>query len=433
MQAIGFQILRLTAIGLLLAVGQVAYGQNERARSTWIRELPADRVTAALEEIDADDANRELSVAELRSGFGEDAAIFKYDPGTASIVNISQDADANLTQGQFITISDQQLGLAAITDQQGRRFEPLNALFLTTDVNGAPRAYRMDQHSEGFVWKKDEGHFETQLFLMASDANDPQATDVLAAPILVRITGQDLLDAPYEAVITRLGFEGEKQVEMSSNAASSPVPISLRSPIVPDLLKTVEIGVRKPELRLTANPPSIPAFGIGSTQIIVNSAGELPEGFPITLSTSLGAFAEPELVVDKNGRARGVLWSALVGTAYVSVEDERFRVDPLEVAFVVPVAFLLATLGGAALGAVCQYAWRKHHAPETATAWRSLAYLVFGAGIAIAVIAGFDIPQMIDLPEGRAGLVVPFAAAFLATVTAEAIRAGIDASRSDNV
>ena len=53
---------------------------------------------------------------------------------------------------------------------------------------------------------------------------------------------------------------------------------------------------------------------------------------------------------------------------------------------------------------------------------------MFGIGIAVAVFAGFKIPQMLDLPAGRAGLVVPAATSFIAAILINVIYAALSGS-----
>ena len=78
---------------------------------------------------------------------------------------------------------------------------------------------------------------------------------------------------------------------------------------------------------------------------------------------------------------------------------------------------------GAALGASVIYFWQR--AKGNASIWRWSAAWVFGIGIAIAALVGFEIPRMLELPAVRAGLAVPAATAFISALLINPILAAL--------
>ncbi len=367
-----------------------------------------------------------LNLSALKAALPGDVRLTRYSPATQLSEDISDAADTNLEVGGYLAVESEQIELAPLTDSQGRSYTAFPTMLIARNADGSTSNLRVDNYSDGFVWNKNDASFAASISLAVSDMDNPRSAAPLETPISIKISGQDLVGAPQRIEIGRLGFAGEQDVIVRSEGHSDPVAVTMRHEIDPLAPRVVDLQLRKPKLTVSANPPAIAGFGIESTEITVSAHGTLPADFPLILDSDAGTFEPKEIRITASGSATSRLWSDGTGAVEVRVEDPRFQVSGEPVEFLRPVGFLLALVLGAALGATFIYFWQR--AKGSASIWAWLAAFVFGIGITVALFAGFNIPQMLDLPSGRAGLVVPAATAFVAAILINVIYAALTGS-----
>lgn len=367
-----------------------------------------------------------LNLSALKAALSSDVRLTRFDPATKATEDVSDSANLQLEVGEYVAVASDQIQLAPLSDAQGRTYSAFPTMLITRNTDGSTRNLRLDNYSDGFVWDRDNASFEANIALAVSDMDNPRSADPLESPISIKISGQDLIGAPQKVEIRRLGFAGEEDVIVHSEGRADPVAVTMRHEIDPLAPQIVDLQLRKPTLTISANPPAIAGFGIESTEITVSAHGVLAADFPIVLDSDAGTFDPKEVRVGPAGSATSRLWSAGFGPVEVRVADSRFQVSAERVEFLKPVGFLLAVVLGAALGATFIYFWQRSRGSASIWAWS--AAFVFGIGITVAAFAGFEIPQMLDLPAGRAGLVVPAATSFIAAILINAIYAALSGS-----
>jgi len=367
-----------------------------------------------------------LNLSALKAALPGDVRLTRYNAATQLSEDISDSADTNLAVGGYLAVESEQIELAPLTDSQGRSYTAFPTMLITRNADGTTSNLRVDNYSDGFAWSKNDGSFAASISLAVSDLDNPRSAAPLATPISIKISGQDLVGGPQRIEISKLGFAGEQDVIVRSEGHSDPVAVTMRHEIDPLAPKVVDLKLHKPKLTVSANPPAIAGFGIESTEVTVSAHGTLPANFPLILDSDAGTFEPKEIKIGPSGSATSRLWSDGTGAVEVRVEDPRFQVSGEPVEFLKPLGFLLALVLGAALGATFIYFWQR--ARGSASIWAWLAAFVFGIGIALALFAGFKIPQMLDLPSGRAGLVVPAATAFIAAIFINVIYAALSGS-----
>lgn len=367
-----------------------------------------------------------LNLTALKAALSSDVRLTRYDPATKLTEDISDSANTDLEVGEYVAVESEQIQLAPLEDPQGRTYSAFPTMLITRNADGSTSNLRVDDYSDGFIWNKDKTSFEASISLTVSDMDNPRSAAPLATPVSIKISGQELVGAPHAVEISQLGFAGEQDVIVRSEGRSDPVAVTMRHEIDPLAPKIVDLQLRKPKLTVTANPPAIAGFGIESTEITISSHGVLAADFPLILDSDAGTFDPKEVKTGPAGSATSRLWSDGIGAVEVRVLDDRFQVSGKTVEFLKPVAFLLAIVLGAALGATFIYFWQR--SKGSASIWVWAAAFVFGIGITVAAFAGFEIPRMLDLPSGRAGLVVPAATSFLAAILINVIYAVLSGS-----
>jgi len=390
-------------------------GSDQLKKASLAVEQPA--VTAAAPAAAA--KKETLNLSAFRTALGSNVRLTRFDPATKNTEDISGSSTENLRVGEYIAVASDQIQLEPLSSAQGRTYSPFPTMLITRNADGTTRNLRIDDYSDGFSWKKEDSSFEANISVAVSDMGNPASDAQLETPISIKISGQNLIGAPQAVVIGRLGFAGEKEVIVRSEGHSDPVRLTLRHEIDPQAPKNLDLPVSRPELTISANPPSIAGYGIESTEITISAPGTLAEGFPITLDSDAGTFDPKTIQIGTAGFATSRLWSDGTGKYAIGVLDDRFVVSGKPVHFLNPVSFLIAVALGAALGATFIYLWKR--SGGRASVWTWSAAFVFGIGITIAAFAGFEIPKMLHLPSGRAGLIVPAATAFMAAILINAI------------
>jgi hypothetical protein len=390
------------------------------------RAVTRTRPAATATEPAATATQETLNLSAFKAALSSDVRLTRYDPATRVTEDISDAANTDLGVGEYVAVESEQIQLPPLEDPQGRTYSAFPTMLIKRNADGSISNLRVDDYSDGFIWKKDKASFEASISLAVSDMDNPMSAAPLETPISIKISGQELEGAPYEVEISQLGFEGEQDVIVGSEGRSDPVAVTMRHEIDPLAPKVVDLQLRKPKLTVSANPPAIAGFGIESTEITISSNGVLPADFPLILDSDAGTFDPKEVTIGPTGSTTSRLWSDGTGPVEVRVLDDRFQVSGERVEFLKPVRFLLAIVLGAALGATFIYFWQR--ARGSASIWVWSAAFVFGIGITVAVFAGFKIPQMLDLPSGRAGLVVPAATSFIAAILINVIYAALSGS-----
>ena len=393
-----------------------AVNSREMIRADRLINTPQNNARAA-----PDARTTSVNIAGYSRILGASARIARYDPATNVAGEIAAGDTIDLKVGEYISIASDELRFDPMVNAQGRQYSTFPAVFITKNADGSINHLRVGHFSEGFAWRKNDAAYEASIYIAAANLDDPDSIAALATPIPVRITGAALLNPPAQIEITQLGFGGEKEIVMHSEARSDPVIVTMRHAIDPNVPTKIDLKVNRPKLTLSANPPGIAGFGVEATEITVNSNGALPSGIVLTLESNAGTLDPKTVTTNDNGIATSKLWSAGIGTATLTILEDRFRVSDVAVEFRKPLVFLIASVLGAALGATFFYFWQRSRSPRNTSLWAWCAAFVFGIGITIAMFAGFDIPQMLDLPQGRAGQVVTFATAFIAAMLTNSI------------
>jgi hypothetical protein len=408
------------------AVLQPAVTATQPAITAGRPDVIAAQPSATATQPAATAAQETLNLSAFKAALSSDVRLTRYDPATRVTEDISDAANTNLEVGEYVAVVSDQIALPPLEGPQGRAYTAFPTMLITRNADGSTSNLRVDNYSDGFVWDKNDAAFAASISVAVSDMDNPRSAAPLATPISIKISGQDLVDAPQKVEISKLGFAGEQDVIVRSAGHSDPVAVTMRHEIDPLAPKVVDLQLRKPKLTVSANPPAIAGFGIESTEITISSNGVLPADFPLVLDSEAGTFDPKEVEIGPTGSATSRLWSGGIGAVEVRVLDDRFQVSGEPVEFLKPIAFLLAIVLGAALGATFIYFWQRSKGSASIWAWS--AAFVFGIGIAVAVFAGFKIPQMLDLPSGRAGLVVPAATSFIAAILINVIYAALSGS-----
>ena len=371
-------------------------------------------------------AQKTINLSDFKAALGTNVRLTQFDPATKLTKDISASSFANLRVGEYIAVASDRIRLEPLSNSQGREYSSFPTMLITKTADGTTSNLRVDTYSDGFAWNKDDTTFEASISLAVSDMDNPRSNAQLETPISIKISGQALVGKLPPVEISRLGFAGEKDVIVRSEGRNDPVAVTIRHEIDPQAPQNIDLPLSKPTLTISANPSAIAAFGIEATEITINSNGTLPPGFPITLDSDAGTFDPKTIEMGAGGIATTRLWSASIGRTKVLVLDDRFLVSDETIRFLNPVGFLIAMVLGAALGATFIYFWQR--SKGSASIWAWCAAFVFGIGITIAAFAGFEIPKMLDLPQGRAGLVVPAATSFIAAILTSTIYAALSGS-----
>ena len=369
-----------------------------------------------------------INLSDFKAALGASVRLTQFDPVTKLTKDISGSSIATLQVGEYIAVASDQIRLEPLGNSQGREYSSFPTMLIKKNADGTTSNLRVDNYSDGFAWNKDDISFEATISLAVSDMDNPRSNAQLEMPISIKISGQALIGELPSVEISKLGFEGEKDVIVRSEGRNDPVAVTMRHEIDPQAPQNLDLPLNKPTLTVSANPPAIAAFGVEATEITINSNGALPAGFSITLDSDAGTFDPKTIKLGAGGIATTRLWSASIGSTKVRVLDDRFLVSDETITFLKPVGFLIAMVLGAALGASFIYFWQR--SKGSASMWAWCAAFVFGIGITIAAFAGFEIPKMLDLPQGRAGLVVPAATSFIAAILTSTIYAALSGSRA---
>lgn len=368
-------------------------------------------------------AQKTIDLVAYKAELGTSARLTQYDPATKLSKDLSGTSITTLGVGEYIAISSDQIQLVPLKNSQGMEYSSFPSILFMTITDGSTRNLRVDSYSDGFAWNKEDTNFAASISLAVSDVDDPRSKAPLDTPISIKVSGAGLVGRVPPVEIRRLGFTGEKDVMVRSEGHNDPVAVTMRHEIDPQAPQNIDLPLSRPTLTVSANPSAIAAFGIEATEITINANGTLPAGFPLTLDSDTGTFDPKTVAIGATGTATTRLWSGGIGRSRVRVLDNRFLVSDETIRFVNPVGFLIAMALGATLGATFIFFWQR--AKGRASVWGWCAAWVFGIGITIATFAGFDIPQMLDLPPGRAGLVMPAATAFIAAIMVSTLFAAL--------
>ncbi len=288
---------------------------------------------------------------------------------------------------------------------------------LSNPASGSPAqgTLLMRSQQNGFVMTERPSIFETTLQIwLESDAGMEQVP--LASPVETVVTAENAVSVEsspftfeYFNDITTVNVRARPQRD------SLAVSVGLPGQNSPRAL----LGVRRPELRVSASPRRIEGFGLGESTVQVHVPGSYPSTESLSVATQ-SSTAEPTAQEIKPG----TLGSFTIRSWGVGEETIRIRGGTfaeagrtVRVDFIWPVYFILFALAGSLTGGGLRYYRRRSPAGDRPV--RLAGILASGVliGIVGAVLYGIGVSLFPLIPAGKTGQAVVFVVSAAAAVT----------------
>ena len=448
-------------LGLLIAVASApAHAQNARERVSappdMMRKMSKLNrpVQAAIEPVQAhvsstaphgfgapagsrtptaprpEDAGAKVSVdiEALKGAAGDIGDVRVFRDGAA--VDVSGESNVALAQGEFLAIRS--TDVQPVTAQvEGATQTASPTSVIAVDSGNVARQLALIHRTRGLVWDYAKRQFTGELLVGIIDRANPGQEAVLPNPIPVQLLAAGGAVSPNELEIDRVGGRF-KRVDVAIPDPEDPFEIQLVSRVDPDL-PGAALPLKRIQLVLMA-PEQVDALGVGNAEVTVRARnGQLRQGETVTLYLDNGDLQESTLVADGNGVAHTRVRSTRTGEGTLSVSGGPYAAAPVEIRYAFPVLWLVATLLGAMLGAsIFVYTLARRKAPRQKKSvgidW--LVGVAVGIGTTAMAYAGMKLPAFIPMPHALAGVIVPFALAFVCAAMGSALIRYLTAARA---
>lgn len=289
--------------------------------------------------------------------------------------------------------------------------------FLSNPEAGSPAQGTLLMRSEqnGFVMTERPAVFETTLQIwLESEAGGEQVP--LASPVETVVSAENAVSVE-SSPFTLERFNDITTVNVRARPQHDSVAVSVGLP--GRTAPRAHLGVRRPELRVSASPRRIEGFGLGESTIQVHVPGSYPSTVSLSAATR-SASAEPGAREIKPGSlGRFTIRSWGVGEETVRIKGGTFAEAgrTVRVDFIWPVYFVLFALAGSLAGGGIRYYRRRSEGGERPP--RLTGILASGVliGIVGAALYGIGVSLFPLIPAGKTGQAVVFVVSAAAGVT----------------
>lgn len=289
--------------------------------------------------------------------------------------------------------------------------------FVSNAGSGSPAqgTLLMRSQQNGFVMTDRPSIFETTLQIwLESDAGGEQVP--LATPVETVVTAENAVSVEsspftleYFNDITTVNIRARPQRDSLTVTVGLPGQNSPRA----------QLGVRRPELRVSASPRRIEGFGLGESTVQVHVPSSYPSTVSLSAATQL-ATAEPAAQEIKPGAlGRFTIHSWGVGEETIRIRGGTFGEvgRTVHVDFIWPVYFILFAVAGSLTGGGIRYYRRRSSKGKRRIRLPGILASGVLIGIVGAVLYGIGVSLFPLIPAGKTGQAVVFAVSAAAAVT----------------
>lgn len=350
------------------------------------------------------------------SGVGR-ATVFRE----GNVVDVSNALQVPLAKGEFLSIRN--LQAQPISGQVAGATQVASPTsVIAVDSHNVTRQLALMHRTVGLTWNPAQRQFMGVLLVGLIDREHPGQEAGLDNPIPVQVLAPGDSVSPSQLSINRIGGLFQR-VDVAIANPEDPFSIRLVSRVDPDL-PDAKLPLRRTPLVLMA-PAQIDALGVGDGQVTVRARdGQLRQGETVTLSLDNGDLQQATLTADESGVASTRVRSTRMGTGTLGIGGGPYFAEPVTIRYAFPLFWLLATLVGAMLGAsIFVYALKKRSGRSRRKGFHIdwLAGVAVGIGVTAMAYAGMKLPAFIPMPAALAGVVVPFALAFVCAAMGSAL------------
>jgi len=279
----------------------------------------------------------------------------------------------------------------------------------------------------GLRYRSRQEGYGARLDIGVIDVNEPNVIKPLPQAVRFLVNAEVDSLTPNNLVECTRTFDF-KSVTLHILSPPDTVAVRIRPSFLTETLR-YELGVIRPALSVTANPPVIYGLGLQTSVITVMVDGLADiEGFPVSVSTDRGNLNHTTLTLSQDGRGTITLRSLSFGEAVVTAIAPTLGSYIVTVQFVPPWLFLIAVIAGGAAGAGIRLttAGTDRRKPGGRTV---LCRLVRGvllgllAAVAYTVgvnLTGFTFPAELSGFEGAIAFVISGLAAYAGKLKLEA-------------
>lgn len=289
---------------------------------------------------------------------------------------------------------------------------------LSNPSSGSPSQGRLLMRSlqDGFVMTERPSIFETTLQIwLESDAG--MGPIPLASPVETIVSAEDAVSVD-SSPFTLEDFNDIVSVHVRAQPQRDSLTVSVRLPAQSSPPRAV-LGVRRPELRVSASPTRIEGFGLGESTVQVQVPGSYPSPASLSAATQ-AATAEPtsqEVRPGTTGRFTIRSWG--VGEETIRIQGGPFadagrtvRVD-----FIWPIYFILFALAGSLVGGGIRYYRRRSSAAERPVRLPGILASGLLIGVVGAMLYAIGVSLFPFIPAGETGQAVVFVVSAAAAVS----------------
>lgn len=269
---------------------------------------------------------------------------------------------------------------------------------------------------DGFVMTDRPSIFETTLQIwLESDAGIGPVP--LASPVETVVSVEDAVSV-VSSPFTFEYFNDVTTVDVRARPRGDSLAVSLRLPAQDSPPRTV-LGVRRPELSVSANPTRIDGFGLGESTVQV----QVPSSYPSSVSLSAKTEAAPARPasqdIEPGTTGKFTIRSWGIGEETIRIQGGPFAEAgrTVRVDFIWPIYFVLFAFAGSLVGGGIRYYRRRSSDSE-----RSIGLLgILASGVLIGIVGamlyGIGVSLFPLIPTGKTGQAVVFVVSAAAAVS----------------
>ncbi|MGE0144930.1 MAG: hypothetical protein AB7I19_12585 [Planctomycetota bacterium] len=252
------------------------------------------------------------------------------------------------------------------------QFGVLNASTGATAVSVT--TFRPKATSSGVFLRDGEGYRADLVLSLVAD--EPTSSPILPQPVVLSVHVQGGTATP--AVIRFTRIDEFQQVSLTIPVARDAVVVSIEVQQADVQPVRLEFGTQRGRLTLSVTPREILGYGLGVAKVSLEGDELIEAGTAVLLEADSGHLDPVRPVLDERRGATVSLRSA--GAGFDRVRAPTWVGEPVELRYVVPVAFFAFALFGGVLGAALRV-FRV-----AARSWRRALLVGTGAGILGAVL-----------------------------------------------
>lgn len=269
---------------------------------------------------------------------------------------------------------------------------------------------------DGFVMTERPSIFKTTLQIwLESDA--VTGTSSLAAPVETIVSAENAVSVESSPFTFRR-FNDVTTVDIRARPRDDSLSVSLQLSAEGSPSRAI-LGVRRPELSVSANPTQIEGFGLGESTVQVQVPGSYPS--PVNLSARTQAATANPASQDISPGTTGefAIRSWGTGEETIRIEGGPFAEAgrTVRVDFIWPIYFILFALGGSLVGGGIRYYRRRSKGGDRPPLLPGILASGVLIGIVGAVLYGIGVSLFAPIPAGKTGQAVVFVVSAAAAVS----------------